>query len=66
MYHNTLYNVSVVMRDGMPSLLMTDERIVDFETFANGAAFVPTRDPKREVIDVVLRCPDPDLGWERL
>ncbi len=70
LYYNEGLRVGVVMRDGMPAVVITDDFVGDHETFVSDATSLAQLRGKmsfqRTFLEVFLRCPDDQLGWRRL
>ncbi len=70
LYYNEPMKVGVVMQDGMPMLVITDEAVVDYELFVEDALLVQRQVGKtglqQSTLEAFLRCPDESFGWRRL
>ena len=70
LYYNEPMKVGVVMQDGMPMLVITDEAVVDYEMFVEDAILIQRQLGKsnlqQTMLEAFLRCPDESLGWRRL
>jgi len=70
LYYNEPMKVGVVMQDGMPMLVITDEAVVDYEKFVEDAVLRQRQVGKsalqQSTLEAFLRCPDESLGWRRL
>lgn len=68
-YHKSL-KLGIVTRDGMPAIVITDELVMEYENFMNIAKLKARQAGKQEAIaaqyEIILRCPDESVGWERL
>lgn len=70
LYYNENLKAGVVMQDGMPMLVITDETVLDFELYVEEAIKqrrqVGKSNTQHLLLDAFLRCPDESLGWKRL
>ena len=70
LFHNDRMKIGVVMDDGMPMLVITDEAVLDFEAYVEDALSKNRQTSKssvqRTLLDAFLRCPDEKLGWKKL
>ncbi len=70
LYYNEPMKVGVIMQDGMPMLVITDEAVVDYEIFVENALLAQRQIGKstaqKWTLDAFLRCPDEALGWRRM
>lgn len=70
LYYNKLMKAGVVMQDGMPMLVITDEVVVDYEVFVENMAMLTRQTGKSSAqnnnFSAFLRCSDEALGWRRL
>lgn len=68
-YHQGL-KLGIITDDGMPSVVITDERVMEFEQFIETAQKVARQtgksDSVRTQLDVILRFPDKSVGWQKL
>ncbi len=68
-YHQGL-KLGIVTDDGMPSLVITDERVMEFEqyieTAQQGVRQLGKSDSRRAQLEVILRFPDKSVGWAKL
>ena len=70
LFYNEPMRVGVVMQDGMPMLVITDEAVCDFELYVDDELRRNRQLGKssqgRATLETFLRCPDEALGWRRL
>jgi hypothetical protein len=68
-YHQGL-KLGIITNNGMPTLVLTDERIMEFEQFIRSAQTVARQagksDSLRIQLEVIMRYPDETVGWQRL
>lgn len=68
-YHKGL-KMGIVTRDGMPALVLTDDRVQEYESFINAAQKVARQVGKTDILraqlDIILRYPDEKVGWQKL
>lgn len=68
-YHESL-KIGIVTQSGMPSVVLTDERVMEYEHFIETAHKVARQTGKSDLartqLEIVLRCPDERVGWRRL
>ena len=68
-YHKGL-RLGIVTRDGMPTLVLTDEMVLDYEDFISSAQTKARQtgkaDALRSQLDIILRYHDAQVGWQRL
>ncbi len=68
-YHQEL-KLGIVTQDGMPVLVLTDERVLEYHEFITTAQRVARQVGKSDIIraqlDIILRYPDEKVGWQRV
>lgn len=68
-YHKGL-KIGIVCQNGMPTLVLTDEMVLEYEDFISSAQMIARQvgktDIRRAQLDIILRYPDENLGWQRL
>lgn len=68
-YHQGL-KMGIVTRDGMPAVVLTDERVFEYEDFIASAQKIARQAGKTDILraqlDIILRYPDEKVGWQRL
>lgn len=68
-YHQGL-KLGIVTTNGMPTLVLTDDKIVEFEHFICDAQLIARQagksDALRSKLEVIMRYPDETVGWQRL
>lgn len=68
-YHQGL-KLGIITSDGMPSMVLTDDKVLEFEYFIKTAQTIARQagksDTLRTQLEVILRYPDASVGWQRL
>lgn len=68
-YHKGL-KMGIVTRDGMPALVLTDERVMEYEEFITIAQKIVRQVGKTDIVraqlEIILRYPDENVGWQRV
>lgn len=68
-YHKNL-KLGIVTENGMPTLVLSDDRVLEFEYFITTAQKLAHQtgksDSTRTQFELILRYTDETVGWERL
>jgi hypothetical protein len=68
-YHHRQLELSIVTSDGMPALAITNDGVHEYSQFVCDMQTKRRSAGKSSVLnlcyDIMLRCPDPSLGWLR-
>jgi hypothetical protein len=68
-YHQEL-KLGIITDGGMPAVVITDEKVMEFEQFIETAKKVVRQTGKSDGVctqlDMILRFPDKSIGWQEL
>lgn len=70
LYYHQILKLGIITNNGMPTLVLTDDKIMEFEQFIRNATTVARQagksDTLRAQLEVIMRYPDETVGWQRL
>jgi len=70
LYYHLSLKLGIVTRNGMPALVLTDERVMEYEDFITTAQKIARQAGKTDILraqlDIIMRYPDKKVGWQRL